>query len=191
MRKRKRRLPLSSDDERFFLEIYENYEAFIVYSARKHTLPALDYEDVVQDSIIRLLANIATLRELNHPQLCKYLSLTVQSAVLDAVKQQAHETAFSADEEMLDAASSKAAEGPDEIAALSAKLTVDRLKKELPARDWLVLEGKYIQGYSQDELGQLLGIQPDSVRTILVRARKKSRDILLNANQKGGSHHEH
>lgn len=189
MRKKKKRAFLSPNDEVFFLQFYESYESFIVYYARKRSPPALDYEDIVQDTVLRLLANISTIRELNHPQLCKYLSLTVLTAVLDAAKRMDHETTVPLDEEMLDAVYGKAADQTDAVTVLSAKLEVERLKKDLPARDWLVLEGKYIQGYSQEELGAMLGIRPDSIRTILVRARQKSRDILLNVNQKGGNAH--
>lgn len=55
---------------------------------------------------------------------------------------------------------------------------MDFLKQELPYRDWLVLEGKYMLGYSHEELGELLGVSTDSVRMILYRARERARIIL-------------
>lgn len=65
----------------------------------------------------------------------------------------------------------------DGTQAISAKLDVQKLKQALSARDWCLLEGKY-NGYSQEELGIQLGVAPDSVRSLLSRARKNATGIL-------------
>ena len=41
-----------------------------------------------------------------------------------------------------------------------------------------------------EELGKLLGVNPNSVRMIICRARNKARDILYPANARGGLEHE-
>ena len=69
------------------------------------------------------------------------------------------------------------------------KLDVYQLRQTLSERDWLVLEGKYILGYSQEELSELIGVSPDSIRMILHRARKNARDILLMETNDGGGEH--
>ena len=66
-------------------------------------------------------------------------------------------------------------------------MEVYQLKQTLSERDWLVLEGKYILGYSQDELSELIGVSSDSIRMILHRARKNARDILLTDTAEGGA----
>ena len=76
--------------------------------------------------------------------------------------------------------------GPDD----SVSLLVEQLKSQLSQREWFVLEGRYILGYSQEELGKLLGVNPNSVRMIICRARNKARDILYPANARGGLEHE-
>ena len=61
---------------------------------------------------------------------------------------------------------------------ISAYMEIERLKKELPDRDWILLEGKYVLGLSQEELSGLAGVSVDSVRMLLHRARVKAREIL-------------
>ena len=42
----------------------------------------------------------------------------------------------------------------------------------------MALEGQYILGYSHEELGQLLDISEESMRSLLYRARKRAIRIL-------------
>jgi DNA-directed RNA polymerase specialized sigma24 family protein len=56
---------------------------------------------------------------------------------------------------------------------------VELLKQRLAKRDWALLEGKYVIGYTDIELAEMLDCTKDSVRVMLSRARKKAREILL------------
>lgn len=190
MRKPKKSNPISAADREFFQRFYDQYKDFIFHSAIKHTPGEFDYEDIVQDAVIRLLINIPTIKEIESPQIYKYLALTVQSAVYDRLRGKINEASIPFDEETIDILLSKEDPSPDDVSRLSAKMETSKLKKELPARDWIALEGKYIQGYSQEEIGRLIGVAPDSVRTILMRARKKSLEILQRDDKKGGNEDE-
>lgn len=77
-----------------------------------------------------------------------------------------------------------------EIPDIEPMMKIEKLKSELPDREWMLLEGKYMLGYTQGELGHLLGVAPDSIRMILCRAREKARKILNNNKHQGGSFNE-
>lgn len=74
----------------------------------------------------------------------------------------------------------------NDLEAIDRKTKVYRLKEGLSARDWFVLEGKYILGYTDAELARQLGVAPDSIRMILTRAKSNARAILLSCDDKGG-----
>lgn len=178
MRKQKEIVPISPGDKAFFLQFYEEYKRFLYYTAGKYVSSQADCEDLVQDAIVRLLKNIPSLRELNGCKTAKYIVLTVRTAFLDSEKRRHGSNAIYMSDELLETlikAELLVAEG---IPDLSAKMEVEILKNSLQPRDWLVLEGKYILGYSQEELGRLVGVSPDSVRMILWRAKEKARKIL-------------
>lgn len=60
----------------------------------------------------------------------------------------------------------------------SAGDMVEQLRSDLSQREWLALEGKYILGYSHEELSELLGVSKENMRSIVSRARKRARRIL-------------
>jgi len=65
-------------------------------------------------------------------------------------------------------------------------MAVKQLKDSLPEQDWVVLVGKFIMGYTHEELGRLLEMRPASVRMTLTRAKAKARVILQNERWIGG-----
>lgn len=170
---RRRLRPLSSQDKAFFQGFYETYKGFLFYAARQYAPD--DCEDIVQDSIVRLMGNVDRLRELSPGSTAKYIALTVRSAYLDAEKRKSRQQEIPTENSILEVL---IAQDPMPSGQPSSAVLME-LKQSLSAKDWLLLEGKYIQGYSQEELGRLIGVSPDSIRMILHRARRKARTILL------------
>lgn len=177
--------PLSASETEFFHQFYEDYKGFIFYIANRYTASQTDCEDIVQDSVIRLLCNTKALMELNHPKTVKYIALTVKSAFLDHERKLLASKEVELDEEKLTALLEKSRLHTN-TDHTQAKMDLLQLKQTLSQRDWLVLEGKYILGYSQDELSEMIGVSSDSIRMILHRARNNARDILLKDSVNGG-----
>lgn len=171
------------DDKAFFLRFYEENKGFLFYTAQKYTDDPGDCEDIVQESILRLLKNVSTLRSLERNQAFKYIALTVRSAFLDHQRKKHTAQMLTADDGMLEALFRE--EQPD--SPLSAYLEVMALKQSLPPRDWMVLEGRYILGYSYEELSEQLGLTQENIRMIVSRAKEKARKLLLSDSEEGGN----
>lgn len=168
---------MSSRDITFFEHFYQENKRFIFFIAGKYTAINEEREDLVQDAVERLLGNISTLKELSESKAKKYIALTVKAAFLDSEKKKpSSSTEF--DDTVLETFVRAGLVVPTDGRKNSAHLEVAQLKEELNHRDWLVLEGKYILGYSQEELGRQLGVAPDSVRMIICRTKEKARKIL-------------
>lgn len=171
-------------DEEFFLGFYEQYKRFLYCMATRYAHTASEQEDLVHDAIVRLLRNVQTLRALNSSKLATYVALTVKTSFLDRERKKNGVTEVPLDDDLF-----ALSDFPDSDTVMSAYMEVEKLRASLSPRDWLVLEGKYILGYSQEELGNLLGIAPDSVRMSLTRARENARK-LLRADEKRGVGHD-
>lgn len=171
-------VPLSAAETEFFLGLYQEYKGFLYYVANQYTSNQVDCEDVVQDSVLRLLCNIRVLMKLDHPKTVKYIAMTVKSAFLDHERRLFPAWELDLDEEKLAAVLERSQLHTDEEQS-RAQMDVYQLKQTLSERDWLVLEGKYILGYSQEELSELVGVSPNSIRMVLHRARKNAREVLL------------
>lgn len=181
------KIPISPEDKGFFQKFYEENKNFLFYIANQYASSPADCEDVVQDAIIRLMGNIPSIRELNKNKTAKYIALTVRSAYLDLLKRRHKDREISLEESVIDALLEKESAFADASADLRMELI--HLKESLSPKEWLLLEGKYILGYDQEELARLIGVSPDSVRMTLSRARAKARGILLpDSGKEDGNH---
>lgn len=179
------KIPISQEDNEFFQSFYEQNKNFLFYIANRYTSSPADCEDVVQDAVIRLMQNIPSIRGLDHCKAAKYIALTVRSAYLDLRKKRHKQQEISLEESVLDALLEKESLLTDNSTDLRMELIL--LKESLSPREWILLEGKYILGYDQEELSELIGVTPDSIRMTLSRARTKARKILLPESGKDGA----
>lgn len=180
--------PISANDKEFFERFYNEYKNFMFYAARKYVNTQSECEDIVQDTVERLLHNVKTIKEIDSYRIRKYIALTVRAAYLDAEKKKHGSRPFSLDDTVLEAMIKADLIYTDNYSDLYSRLDVEKIRRELPPRDWIVLEGKYIMGYSQEELGQMLGVAPDSIRMIICRAKQKARSILYPNHGSGGNY---
>lgn len=180
-------IPISPEDKHFFQGFYEEHKNFLFYIANQYTSSPADCEDVVQDAVIRLMGNISSIRELNHYKAVKYIALTVRSTYLDLLKRRHRDREIPLEESVIEALLEQESSFADTSSDLRIELI--HLKESLSPREWVLLEGKYILGYDQEELARLIGVSPDSVRMTLSRVRAKARSILLTDSGKEETHH--
>ena len=161
----------SPADRQFMMDFYEAQKAFLYHTARKFSDHQPDCEDIVQDAVLRLMRHIPTLRRLTPNQTAAYLFLTVRSAYNDRIRAN-QEPSMEEDPREL----------PDDSVqfAYDAKWDTQILKEGLSQKDWNLLEAKYILGYSDAEIARMLDCVPDSVRTLLRRARNRAKAVLQN-----------
>lgn len=178
MRKKKKPIPLSSRSQVFFQDFYEAHKDFLLYTVCRYADEPQQQEDLFQDTLVRLLKNAEILQQLNPGQTAKYIALTVKTAYLDIERRRCEEKLILLDEAALEARLQRT-----ETREISE--TVAALRSDMSARDWTVLEGKYIMGYSDEELSAVLGIAPDSIRSLLSRAKKRARKILGEIDREG------
>jgi RNA polymerase sigma-70 factor (ECF subfamily) len=153
-------------------QIYQEFHRLMYFTARKQIPDPQQCEDVVQDSIAKLIENVDTLRKLARPALAYYIVVTIRNTSINTVKKAERSKVVSL--ETL----------PEEILPLSAESVDDRVIwreqvsqiktvwPELDAETKQILEGKYILGYDDKQLGKILGCKPSSVRMKLTRARR-------------------
>lgn len=188
MPRKKHIAPLTLEDKSFFQRFYEEYKGFLFYIAKQYTASQNECEDLVQDTLLRLLSNLEKLKSLDRNKTAKYIALTVKSAFLDREKQRRGSLEITLEDSLLEALQERECPILNRDADSHLRMELAELKQSLSARDWLVLEGKYILGYTQEELADLIGVTPDSIRMILCRARAKARKILLTDEANGGGH---
>lgn len=180
------KIPISKEDKAFFQNFYEKNRGFLFYMANQYAESPSDCEDIVQDAVVRLMCNVESIKELNNYKAAKYIALTIRSAHLDLLKRRHSSQEISLEESVLESLLEK--EDCFTDTSVDLRMELIHLKQSLSPKEWMLLEGKYLLGYDQDELSQLIGISPDSIRMTLSRVRAKARRILLSdTGKEGGS----
>ena len=180
---------LEPQDRIFFFRFYEKYKHYIYFTARKLASTPTDCDDLVQETVIRILRNVATLKQLDNAKLAKYISVTVKTAYLDIRKSSEKDHLLFLDDAQLEKLLVDQMPYAPPEDQIFMNWAVAQLRESLSHRDWLVLEAKYYLDFTQEEIGELIGVSPDSVRMVLYRARKKARSI-LERNAVGGEGYE-
>lgn len=179
MKKKKRITSLNKEDREFFQRLYDENKQLLYHTASSYTSTADERDDLVQETVVRLMNNVACLRNLSCCKIAYYIVITIRTAYIDIRRARGDHEIISLDEDMIDSLCDSNLEDRKEP-DMSSRIAVQKLKESLPERDWYVLVGKYIMGYTHDELGALLGIKAANVRMILSRAKTKARELLQN-----------
>lgn len=168
------------NDQEFITQIYQEFNRLMYFTARKYNSDPHQCEDVVQDSLRKLIEKVDTLRQLNRFTLASYIVVTVRHTAIDHLKQQGDETNWILS---LDDMSENISQDPtstldDGIIRKERLEEVRRIWPLLDAETRQIVEGKYILEYDDKQLAELLGCQPSSVRMKLTRARRKAMEFL-------------
>lgn len=130
-------------------------------------------EDMVQDTYIKLWNNRDNMSGVNSTE--AYAIIILRNTCLDYLKKK-HEYHTDYDMNMPEETSlSKQIEQRDEASLLNS------LVDKLPEKQRLVML-KHLDGYSDDEIGEMAGISPGNVRVILSRTKKIVREQYLKLN---------
>lgn len=161
-----------------FLEFYRQYNGLIYFLVLQY-VPGEEFaEDMMQDVLLRLMENWHTLRDVADSQekTAAYIARTVRSVWVDGYR------SMDIRKKLIvlttDADKLEPHREPPGLNAALARLHARELREQLPERDWQLLWGKYIMGYSNEELAVKIGCAPDSVRMALSRAKKRARELL-------------
>lgn len=172
MDKQRARLDLN---EQFMVDFYKQNKTYMFHIARKFSESHAECEDAIQDAMVRLLRNADSLRQLSSNQVDMYLFLTIRSVFADR-QRKTQERMFPTPDATLEVL--QAEQDPGHEDNINAMWDTAILKEQLSAKEWRLLELKYIAGYSDQEIAKEIHCVPDSVRTLLRRARNRAKAIL-------------
>lgn len=178
---------LLSPDERSFMEDLVRDYTKLMYSTAMRIVNSGDVaEDIVQDSLERLMNHTQKLMTLSQQRLVGYIVITVRNTALEYLNAQKTREKYEAE---------KISEEGD-VRLLSPSSEVILIEKDdiilfykswdsLPEGDRNILESKYVLGKSDREIAKELGCKAGSVRMKLTRAKRKAMAIFKERNEYG------
>ena len=176
------------DDQSFMIDLYHSYKKLMVLTARKYVADGVACEDIVQDSIVKLIQHISVIRTKERCVLASYIVSTVRNCSIDYLRKQGrvekYFTGVEVDDGFIDG--SEILSLDDYLAIKERQAKLFDIWPKLSEADQTALRAKYILEYTDAEIANLLGCKESSVRTKLSRARKRAFRLLSQLEGEGG-----
>lgn len=175
---------IEDDSDRAFMEqLYLAHHENMFKRALQLTHSKEDAEDIVDEAIIRLIKNIPTLRSKSSFVLKKYIVVVVERIVIDRFRkkkaQPVSEVLLPTYDEMVAQVSSSDNTPEEEYIEVSELNDLTSVLSLLPSNQGRLLELKYVLGYGNREIAQILKLQDEnSVRAYLSKARANAKALL-------------
>lgn len=166
------------DDREFMEQLFRDFERVMFSVTCKYVSNPTDQEDLVQESAIKLIEKISTIRPMNRCTLASYIVFTIRNTSIDFLRgQKTERDKVSSMEDKIFSELEVPFPPLDELLISTEQLA--ELWGKLPDRDRVLLEGKYILDATDEELARKLKCKPNSIRMKLTRARRRALKQLI------------
>lgn len=174
---------VNPDDQEYLHNIYEQYKEIMCKTAQKYATEYSAIEDLVHDSIVKLIPKVGKLRTLEQYALGAYIVYTVKNTAKNYLRRQSTSANIISQDEFEDFNIASNEISPEETLLLSEKTDeFHQIWVKLSQEYQEILWGKYILDMSNEKLGAMLDLKPDSVRMKLTRARRQAIKMLKEEN---------
>lgn len=163
-----------ANDREFMLKLYCDYNRLMYFIANKCLSDHFACEEVVQDTVLKLILKIPLLRRLDENALAAYVSAAVRNTAYSLLRKQSKEQKiFLPWNGEMEHILVQDVSPEENLILMEQKHAFIKIWQEIEQEDRFLLEGRYILRYTDRELAEEIGCQPNSVRMKLTRARRK------------------
>lgn len=174
-----------NDIERARIEIIwtSNYQ-YLFYLARKRNIPETECDDLVQNCIAKLSQQKGKLRSMSDADVRAYLVSAIQNECNTWYRKQARQ------QQTIEKIAANGTEESDSqetelITRLDNKNQITHIMGELTEQERNLLIGKIYLELSDEEVAESIGCQPQSVRSMVSRAKKKAHEAAEKLKKEG------
>lgn len=171
-----------SSDREYLTWLFQEFHRLMFHTAQEFVSDQYEKEEIVQDSFVKIIEHIHTIRNLERYALPFYLVIIVRHTAINHLrrtKTRNQHLYFVEDHDLLQNHTELNASLDEYVALLEHREAMDHLWPQLSELDQYVLGSYYFVGLKTDEIAKSLGCSQDAVRMKLSRARKRAREILI------------
>lgn len=165
----------------FLDSMYRDYKNLMISIAHKYIGDMLACEDVVHNAFICLIRNNQKLQQLSPPKLRAYVLLAIRHASIDYLRKERNFNVADLSDDVLLSLLSRSREIQDSTTAPFKTVELFTLIHKLSIEDQTLLIGHYFIGLDTEELAQIIGCSPGTLRVKLYRAKKRAYDKFISA----------
>jgi len=169
---------LEESDRTFMLDLYKKYYNLVRKTIFNLTHDNQDIEDLINDVFVKLIDKISIIRSLECCKTTTYVVYTSRSVAINYIKHKQVEKKhmYISDktdfiEDLYDDSEHKLIQKEEIELLIETVLRLPQNQKDL-------LYFKYMLEMNDNEISEILGIAPDSVRQYLTRARRNVKKLI-------------
>lgn len=166
-------------DSDFMVTLYSDFEKLLFATAYKYTSDREVAEDIVQETLLNLCEKINTIKSMKRIVLAAYIRTSVRNVAINMLKYQSHDADHRTNDYYCDPEKLQSSSLEDAMLLVRYKDLLRKIWPGLSKEEQVLLEGKYILGYSDHELSEITGCKASSVRMKLTRARRHAFAIIV------------
>lgn len=159
------------EDRDLILYLYRRFRRLMFQIAGKYTSLPRQAEEIVQESLVRLMEKTPLLRELTDEATAAYVAATVRHTAINLCSRKAEQTS------PVDELPEQTDDTPPLDELLIRREQIERFRSIWPQLDEetrYLLESKYVLEYDDARLARDLQCKPASVRMKLTRAKRRA-----------------
>lgn len=168
---------LTKEEKRYCSELYSKYRRFMYSVAMQYASYEMPAEDIVQNASYVMAKYSYRFRDMDEPACLTYLRLIVQSVANDHYRHVKRDERLLFQVEALSICSARSAE--EDYMDFADSELIEEVLDSLDDRASTLLRGKYYLHLSDEEIADIVGCKPDSVRTLVRRAKQKAEKKLI------------
>lgn len=169
----------NEDDRNFMATIYEKYSRLMYSEICKILKNSWQAEDVLHNTIVRLIDKVDELKSKDHSHLINYIITASKNQAKNYIRDNQKHNDYSFDD-CFDVPDKKNSREAMDLHLIHVEdlCQLAKIWDELDERNRYVLEGYYILEKTMPQLAAELGIKPESMRMVLTRARKAAFQLM-------------
>lgn len=161
------------------VNLYSDFEKLLFATAYKYTSDREVAEDIVQETLLNLCQKVNTIKSMQRIVLAAYIRTSVRNVAINMLKCQSHDADHRTDGHHADPETLQSSSLEEAMLLVRYKDLLSKIWPRLLREEQVLLEGKYILGYSDRELSEITGCKANSVRMKLTRARRHAFAIIV------------
>lgn len=168
------------DDREFMSDFYLASEKWMYHEARRWFPQQQDAEDIVYESVVRLIDKVDVLQNMDRQNQIQYAVVTVRNISYNVLRRKGLEKTVSFDELEYTVVPESETHTEDTILQEQRHAYLASLWEKIGTEARLLLEQKYILKWSDAEIAEDLHVRPQSIRMRLTRIKRTVAKSLYN-----------
>ena len=173
-------VPKDQERDGFLIRLYDDHIKLMYYIVRGLSQDLAQQEEIIQESMARLIAMEQRLREMSPAERAAYVAATVRNTAISELRRRQVQSRKEIPFELYGEETPQIPMELEELWMMEERR--QRLRSALTRMDEeerFLLEARYFLGYTDQEIADQLGCQSNSVRMKLTRARRQLQRMML------------